>query len=226
MIDYSELYEQYKKDWIEAHGSAELMEEAERNYERRDPEDADMSLDEYIEEYGFPNGESWVCYDEFLQNDIENYIYVDFTGCLQNLEQVALSDGYIDMSIGLDEKNFKMLVEKTELLDVMGVDYDTLMREYRIKIAASLYVDNGELSFALAAFQGDKWKADALYEPTTDECNTVRDEIDAHAKRIGLTFALYEQLAKDTIGGDGLASYKRFEKEAIAKAKPKDALEH
>lgn len=63
-------YEAYKKKWIREHIDNDIMEMTMANYDNRDEDDDDMTFDEYVEEYGFANGMCYVCFDEFVNNEL------------------------------------------------------------------------------------------------------------------------------------------------------------
>lgn len=77
-------YEIFKYCWINQHIDNVTMTQTEALYENDESnnnlhecEDATekMSFEEYIEKYGFANGEIYPCYEEFLNNDFENFLY-------------------------------------------------------------------------------------------------------------------------------------------------------
>lgn len=77
-------YEIFKRCWINQHIDDITMTQTEALYENDESnknlheyEDSTdgMSFDEYVEEYGFANGEIYPCYEEFLNNDFEDFLY-------------------------------------------------------------------------------------------------------------------------------------------------------
>lgn len=77
-------YEIFKRCWINQHIDDITMTQTEALYENDESnknlhecEDStkNMSFDEYVEEYGFANGEIYPCYAEFLNNDFEDFLY-------------------------------------------------------------------------------------------------------------------------------------------------------
>lgn len=77
-------YEIFKRCWINQHIDDITMTQTEALYENdesnknlhecEDTTDG-MSFDEYVEKYGFANGEIYPCYEEFLNNDFEDFLY-------------------------------------------------------------------------------------------------------------------------------------------------------
>lgn len=62
-------YELYKKDWVNSHISKARQYEAIRDYfEGLVDDEEEYTFDEYIEEYGY-DGELYVCFDEFLDEE-------------------------------------------------------------------------------------------------------------------------------------------------------------
>ena len=79
-------YELYKQDWINNHTTPELRLEVIRDYydyiqdsmedeDCEDIEDCD-TLEEYIYNNGYPNGEMYVCFDEFVDNEFNDKEYM------------------------------------------------------------------------------------------------------------------------------------------------------
>lgn len=68
-----EAYEKYKDAWIKEHISDEEMTATEAAYEN-DEEAKDMTFDEYVQEFGFANGEVYASFDEFLHNEYEEFL--------------------------------------------------------------------------------------------------------------------------------------------------------
>lgn len=73
-------YELYKIDWKHSHGITEEKElsciKDYYNEFEEEGEDEDYSYEEYIEEYGY-DGECFVCYDEFLDNEYIDGEYIE-----------------------------------------------------------------------------------------------------------------------------------------------------
>lgn len=79
------LYERYKHDWITSHVSPDEMRDTELAYEEYKKEYIEefgedenlLDFDGYIFEYGYANGMVYVCYEEFLDNELEDYALAD-----------------------------------------------------------------------------------------------------------------------------------------------------
>ena len=63
-------YHQYKIDWIKQHISESVQEQTYELYVE-EKENSDLSFTDYVEEYGFSNGEIYACFDEFCNNEYE-----------------------------------------------------------------------------------------------------------------------------------------------------------
>lgn len=60
-------YEKYKNQWIKDHISDTEMTATEATYENNE-EAEEMTFEEYLDEYGFSNGECYNTFEEFLHN--------------------------------------------------------------------------------------------------------------------------------------------------------------
>ena len=82
-------YELYKIDWKHSHM---ITKEREMNsvkdyYENLADDDAEYTYDDYLEEFGY-DGELYVCYEEFLDNE---YLEEDYIcGLLDNDELINM----------------------------------------------------------------------------------------------------------------------------------------
>lgn len=70
MCDSKKLYERYKDEWIKDHISDEVMTATEALYEN-DEDARDLTLTEYVDEFGYSDGSGCPCYDEFMDNEFE-----------------------------------------------------------------------------------------------------------------------------------------------------------
>ena len=68
-------YEEYQKRWIKDHISETEYTATFAAYENTE-EAKDMSFKEYVEEYGFANGELYASYDEFCDNELQDEDYM------------------------------------------------------------------------------------------------------------------------------------------------------
>jgi hypothetical protein len=99
-------YELYKQNWIDTHTTPQLRLQVINDYynyiqEIMEDEDCDDlqeydSLEEYIYDNGYPNGEMYVCFDEFLDNEFQDKEY------MKKLLGVVL---YADYLLDLDHMN-------------------------------------------------------------------------------------------------------------------------
>jgi hypothetical protein len=69
-------YERYKLDWLSRHGFSlsDLIKEVGEYMEESD-EDIVCSFDMWEHDCGF-DGEIWVCFDEFLENEYQDIFYM------------------------------------------------------------------------------------------------------------------------------------------------------
>ena len=67
--------EVYKKEWYRAHGISEEQIKAKMAEYEKDCENDEFegSFEDFELEYGYNRGEIYVCFDEFLDNDINDY---------------------------------------------------------------------------------------------------------------------------------------------------------
>lgn len=99
-------YELYKQNWIDTHTTPKLRLQVINDYydyiqetmENDDCEDFECydSLEEYIYDNGYPNGEMYACFDEFLDNEFQDKEY------MKKLLGVVL---YADYLLDLDHMN-------------------------------------------------------------------------------------------------------------------------
>lgn len=84
LSDNERAYEIFKHCWIKQHIDDITMTQTEALYENDESnnnlhecEDTtkNMSFDEYVEKYGFANGEIYPCYEEFLDNNFEKFLF-------------------------------------------------------------------------------------------------------------------------------------------------------
>lgn len=156
-------YEIFKRCWINQHIDDITMTQTEALYENDESnknfhecEDTidGMSFDEYVEEYGFANGEIYPCYEEFLDNDFENFLYypeiekiIDNTDeeesgiskiiCYRYRLSQVLGREYIDFPSAFSDN--KLLIETLKKLKVDKISFgnygNTVVDEYqKIKI--------------------------------------------------------------------------------------------
>ena len=69
-------YEQYKKEWVQDHIDEITMTETQSLYENTE-EARGMTFDEYLNEFGYANGEMYVCKEEFLENELKESLTLD-----------------------------------------------------------------------------------------------------------------------------------------------------
>ena len=67
MFDEQMLYVAYKQQWIAEHISDEVMTATEASYENNENA-KDMTLHEYVENYGFADGSCYADFEEFRDN--------------------------------------------------------------------------------------------------------------------------------------------------------------
>ncbi len=108
-----------------------------------------MSFDEYVEEYGFANGEIYPCYEEFLDNDFEDFLYYpEIEKIIDNTEEESgiskiicyryrlsqvLGKEYIDFPSVFSDN--KLLIETLKKLKVDKISFgnygNTVVDEHR-----------------------------------------------------------------------------------------------
>lgn len=82
-------YELYKVDWKHSHMITKEveMDSIKNYYEGLVDEDVEYTYSDYLEEFGY-DGELYVCYEEFLENE---YLEEDYIcGLLDNAELIIL----------------------------------------------------------------------------------------------------------------------------------------
>lgn len=82
-------YELYKVDWKHSHMITKEveMDSIKNYYEGLVDEDVEYTYNDYLEEFGY-DGELYVCYEEFLENE---YLEEDYIcGLLDNAELIIL----------------------------------------------------------------------------------------------------------------------------------------
>lgn len=71
------IYELYKQDWIHEHLSNQQIKDTIVDYfEGLVDSSEDFMFQDYIEEYGYINGEVYSCYDEFMDNEYHDEEYI------------------------------------------------------------------------------------------------------------------------------------------------------
>ena len=71
------IYELYKQDWIHEHLSNQQVKDTIVDYfEGLVDSSEDFTFQDYIEEYGYTNGEVYSCYDEFMDNEYSDEEYI------------------------------------------------------------------------------------------------------------------------------------------------------
>lgn len=158
-------------------------------------------------------------------NNTEVIRSIDFTGCLQNAEQVSLGDGFIDMTLKMEGKAFEALVYKLDLLTVTGGTLEELINYYDINITAAMDVGDSNSMRVVASIANDSEGVyDVDYELVDDEYMSLCDEIAAHAERNGYTIDEYIEMAETEgacviVGQDDL-------RDELRECRSQDALEH
>lgn len=89
-------YIKYKKEWVDSHWSEFDMANAEALYENSE-ESADMTFEEYIEEYGI-NGMIYSCYEEFCDEEIDYYREPSIYGYSVIIQSEAFNDNGYDVA--------------------------------------------------------------------------------------------------------------------------------
>ena len=87
-------YELYKADWKRRHVTADIEWDSIKNYQGLIElcDDTDYTYEDYVSEFGY-NGELYVCYEEFLEEEYYDVFYM--TGLLKgndNLTEMYLGD--------------------------------------------------------------------------------------------------------------------------------------
>ena len=116
-------YEIFKRCWINQHIDDITMTQTEALYEYdesnknlhecEDTTDG-MSFDEYVEKYGFANGKIYPCYEEFLDNDFEDFLYYPE---IEKIIDNEIND-FISKMIAFNYRNSQLLGKKF-------LDFDT-----------------------------------------------------------------------------------------------------
>lgn len=133
-------YIEYKKEWLDSHCSELDMANAEALYEKSE-ETADMTFEEYIEEYGI-NGMIYSSYEEFCDEEIDYYREPSIYGYSVIIQSKAFNDNGYDVAeeyysalgnspLYHDELTFNV----TYLEDRSGDDIDAI----QIDFASPLY---------------------------------------------------------------------------------------
>lgn len=142
-LSYEErAYEMFKHSWVLQHIDNITMTQTEALYENdednnnlhecEDTTDG-MSFDEYVEKYGFANGEIYPCYEEFLDNDFEDFLYYPEIEKMIDNE----NNDFISKMIAFNYRNSQLLGKKF-------LDFDTRIvrnNDSFIKALRNLKVD-------------------------------------------------------------------------------------
>lgn len=71
------IYELYKQEWIHSHLSNQQIKDSIVDYfEGLVDSSEEFTFRDYVEEYGFTNGEVYACYDEFMDNEYCNIEFI------------------------------------------------------------------------------------------------------------------------------------------------------
>jgi hypothetical protein len=72
------IYDLYKQEWLHSHLSNQQMKDSIVDYyEGLEDSSDEYTFEEYLEEYGFINGEMYACYDEFIDIEYHDEEYIE-----------------------------------------------------------------------------------------------------------------------------------------------------
>ena len=123
------LYEKYKEDWVKEHISENRLLKTKGLYKEYlqefDEGDEKPSFEDYIEENGY-EGECYVCFDEFCENELKNKEYI--LGLLKGEQKpkymVSIAvNGRVDVEVEAD--NFEE-AKKKACAEVCDLDFGSL----------------------------------------------------------------------------------------------------
>ena len=103
----TELYEQYKSEWLKEMVTPEMQKDTERDYEEN--KEGYSSFDEYIWEQGY-GGSLYVCYDEFIDCEYSDVSWL--AGHITKEQAYLLAENDEDFPLSTDE--IEMVKFKTE----------------------------------------------------------------------------------------------------------------
>lgn len=124
---------------------------------------------------------------------------------------VETDNGYIDAILRPDNETLEVLAYRTELLQSLGVSYDTLM--YEENTSLNLYADfypNGAVSATLVLESGKYGGADFIVDLEGSERNALVEGLSNHLEKQGTSLsAIFEEIEN--------SSSKNSKKESIEK---------